>query len=173
MELTAQEQREETKWQRWNRLDDIGKLELMATRFTELAELLREMQYRNDDNPLPFNIYVAEYYSEFEDNLTVTKYIDGEIITLKDESLAAIAEVAALLPGKKEKVLDDDGLTVTYTTANGAELKFTCNKEVTCTKRVVGQKWVEPYVPAPREGHYEDIVEYDCDEVVLLHHKKK
>ena len=159
----------------WYRLSDIEALRLTATRFNEVADVLEEMMERNDDEELPFRIYIPEYYSEFSTNLTVQHWDQeaGEYVTDKEKSLAAIAEVAALLPGRKEKVLDDDGLTVKFTTYSGAPMEFTTNKEVTCTKKVVGKKWVEPYTPEPREGHYEDIVEWECDEVVLLHHKAK
>jgi hypothetical protein len=141
-------------------------------RMTEVADLLDTL---TEEQQELFDIYVPEYYTEFSRDVTVkNKAWDKGTPSYevdREKSLARIAAISAALPGRKDKVMDEDGLKLVITTPSGASLTFTCAKEVTCTKKVVGKKWVEPYTPAPREGHYEDIVEYECDEIVLLKHK--
>ena len=154
----------------WYALTAQERLRLAAKRMREVADLIDEVNTGTDD---PIDIHVPEYYTEFDQNCTVRLGWDTvaqQYNIDKDASIKAIAKIAAALPGKKEKVMDESGLSVTYTTASGATVAFSTDKAVTCTKKVVGQKWVEPYNPTPREGHYEDVVEWECDEVVLLKH---
>jgi hypothetical protein len=154
----------------WYDRSNAEMLRLTAKRLIEVAELSDLL----DEKGVECDFYVPEYYTEFTQNCTVNEGWDSTTQSYKvdrEASLAKIAEITAALPGKKEKVMDEDGLKVTFTTESGATLEFHTDKKVTCSPKVVGQKWVEPYVPAPREGHYEDIVEWECDEVVLLKHK--
>ena len=156
----------------WYDKDDEETLRLMAVRFIEVADVLAHMKEVDPD--LDVNVYVPEYYGEFSENVTIHNGWDSTTQKYnvdREASLAKIARIAAALPGKRDKVMDDDGLRITLTTANGATLEFSTDKEVTCRAKVVGQEWVEPYNPTPREGYMKDIVEWECDEVVLLQHK--
>ena len=154
----------------WYELTAQERLRLAARRMREVADLIDEV---NTDNDNPIDLHIPEYYTEFDQNCTVRLGWDSENQCYeidKDASIKAIAKIAAALPGKKEKVMDESGLSITYTTASGAQISFSTDKAVTCTKKVVGQKWVEAYNPTPRDAHYEDVVEWECDEIVLLKH---
>ena len=154
----------------WYSKSNVERLRETARRFNEAADLVENI---NNDSDLTesekelFDFYVAEYYSDFSHDVTVQEWNSEthQYDVDREASIARIARISKILPGRKDKVMDEDGLELTYTTASGTTFKFTTSKQVTCTRKVVGQKYIEPRTI---EGRYEDIVEWECDEVVLL-----
>lgn len=61
-----------------------------------------------------------------------------------------------------EKKYSDDYFTIAGTFACGLVYKLMANREVACTKRVVGREYV-----APMSGHYREIVEWDCERIAF------
>jgi hypothetical protein len=129
--------------------------------------------------PAPYiSLYNVTHQSE---NVTVYGYENpdapfserGDYVVQKDKSISAIAKIAKALRGRRDKVLDDDGMSiktnvvVTHSDGTESTIKFEwmTNKEVTCSKKITGKKWIEPKVI---DGHYEEEYEWECDEVVLL-----
>jgi len=89
-----------------------------------------------------------------------TGYIDAEA------SLAELRRMTQVLRRKGCKIgkeHDDRSMRVYGTYPSGLKIVLTVDRSAVCTKKVVGQKWIEP-----SQGRYEDVVEWDCAPVSIL-----
>lgn len=115
------------------------------------------------------DIEVGRYGSPHFITCTVSEWkeVDGKYGTVIDteatrRKLAKGMKALQSLGCTIEKEYSNNYFKIIGTFASDLKITLSADREVACTKRVVGKK----YVP-PSGGHYQEVVEWDCERIAF------